>query len=547
MRPIALLVTTTALSLVFAPSPTTAAQQEGFLGKPKPQWSEELKTSYPAAVRRSAAFALGKLGGQAYDSIPRLVKTLQDPDPTVRDAAAYALGEICAALGENPNGASQWDYTGEALTAALARDPDPRVRRSVAFALGSQGRHAAPSQELLRKALKDKEPIVRQQAARALGRIGGVEGVAVDGLCSALSDNDSLVRRDAALALSQIGQPAARPAIRPLLDRFKVDKDANARRAALDALVNLVGPDDKKLAKDLLPALQSDDVETKHAAALALGNIGGPEAARAVGTLCDILSDDDPVLKNLAAAALANLGPDAAPAVPHLGRALSDPDPVTRRNACLALGRIGARSEPAVSDLVRLLKSDEPDDVRRYAAEALFYIGPGAVKAVPALKRTLKEDPNTKVRVKCVVALGQHDFGQQDIRHALEDTLTDTSPETVLVRYNAAIVLSAHLQGEVSAKTIDVLQQALFDKDLQVYAGSSAKVKGTGGEARTGDSQVTESDEGDGRELIASALAQIGRRANRPEIISGLEDAAQSKSEKTRDAAKQALKAVKGK
>jgi HEAT repeat protein len=542
-----LVVTAAALLTAIAPARTLAAQQEGFLGKPEPQWSEELKPSHPAPVRRSAAFALGKLGGQAYYSIPRLVTTLEDPDPTVHDAAAYALGEICAALAENPNAASQWDHTGNALMAVLAKDEDARVRRSAAFALGSQRRNAASAQAAVRKALTDKDAIVRQQAARALGRIGDGDAAAVGSLCVALSDGDPLVRRDAAMALNQIGQPSARQAVRPLLERFKVDKDANARRAALDALVNLVGPDDKNLAKDLLPALKADDVETKRSAALALGNIGGPETARAVGPLCEILRDDDPMLKNLAAAALANLGPDAAPAVPDLGRLLSDSDPVTRRNACLALGRIGARSEPAVPDLVRLLKRDEPDDVRRYAAEALASIGAGAVKAVPELKRALKDDPNAKVRVKCAVALGNHDLGQQNIRQALEDTLTETGADTALVRYNAALVLSDHLKNEVSMKTIDVLQEALFDKSLQIYGGSTAKVKGGGGEARTGDSQVTESDDGDGRELIAQALAEIGRRANRPEIIAGLEDAAQSKSERTRDAAKQALKAIKGK
>jgi HEAT repeat protein len=542
-----LVVTAAALSLAVLASRSPADQHEGFLGKPEPQWSEELKPSHPTPVRRSAAFALGKLGGQALDSLPRLVKALEDADPTVRDASAYALGEICAALAENPNAVGQWEKTGAALTAALARDPDERVRRSAAFALGSQGRNAAPAQDSLRKALKDKDAIVRQQAARALGRMGDVDAAAVTGLCSALSDHDALVRRDAALALKQIGQPAARPAIRPLVERFKADKDVNARRAALDALVNLVGPDDKNLVKDLVAALNSDDVETKRSAALALGNIGGPEAARSVGPLCEILRDDDPYLKNLAAAALANLGPDAASAVSDLARLLSESDPVARRNACLALGRIGPRSEPAVPELVRLLKRDEPDDVRRYAAEALALIGAGAVKAVPELKRVLKDDPNVKVRVKCVVALGNHDLGQQNIRQALEDTLTETSSDSVTVRYNAALALSDHLRGEVSEKTIDVLQEALFDKGLQIYGGSSAKVKGTGGEARTGDAQVTETDEGDGRELIALALAEIGRRANRPEIITGLEDAAQSKSERTRDAAKQALKAVKGK
>jgi HEAT repeat protein len=549
MRFLPLAFLTTFVTAAFVPSASAADQKAGFLGKTERKWSDELKPSNPADTRRSAAFALGKLGGQSLDSIPLLVQALKDSDATVRDAAAYALGEICASLGEKPNAINQWDRTGPALMAVLARDGDAYVRRSAAFALGNQGRNAAPAQEILLKALDDRDAIVRQQAARALGRIGDVEPAAVVRLCSTLADPDPLVRRDSALALNQIGRPAARPALRPLLDRFKVDKDAEVRHAALDALVNLVDSEDKNLIKDFLPALNGEDSEAKRSAALAIANIGGPEAARAIGTLCDILRDDDPVLKHLAAAALANLGSEAAPAVPELGRLLTDPDPLTRRNACLALGRIGPKSEPAVTGLIGLLKQDEPDDVRRYAAEALFDIGPAAVKAAPALKRLLKEDRNAKVRVKCVVALGNFNADQEDIRAALEETLTETetAENASLVRYNAALVLAEHLKERVSNNTINVLQEALFDKGLQIYTGSSAKVKGTGGEARSGQSNVTETDEGDGRELIALGLVNVGRRANRPEIIKGLEDAAQSKSDRVRDAAKQALKAVRGK
>jgi HEAT repeat protein len=527
------------------PLPAAEIQQAGFLGKPLESWTQELNASQPAPVRRSAAFALGKLGGQAFPTIPRLVKAIEDQDPTVRDAAAYALGEIALALGENAT--SQWDRTGRTLTTALANDPDAFVRRSCAFALGSQGKNAAPAQEALRRALKDREPIVRQQAARALGRLGDADAASVGGLCAALNDGDAWVRRDAALALSQVGQPTARPALQPLLARFKLDKDVNARRAALDALANLVGPDDKGLVKDLLQALRGGDEDTRRSAAMALGNIGGPEAAAAVGPLCDILREDDPVSNGLAAAALGNLGADAAPAIPELARLLRDSDASTRRNASLALGRIGRRSEPAVPELVRLLNKDEPDEVRRYAAEAIYLIGSGANKAIPDLKRVLKEDTNAKVRVKAVMALGNFEVRQQDIRTALEEPLNESGPDMTLVRYNAALVLTSKLGQDVSAKTIDVLQEALFDKNLQIYGGSSAKVKGTGGEARSGNSQVTESDEGDGRELIANALSQIGRRANRPEIIEGLEDAAQSRSERMRDAAKEALMALKGK
>ena len=536
-----------ALGLVIASSAPLSAEQSGFLGKPANHWTDDLKPAQPVPVRRSAAFALGKMGGQAFDRLPRLVEALNDPDASVRDAAAYAIGEICASLG--PDAASQWDLTGPALLNALAKDTDGHVRRSAAFALGSQGRNAASAEKALRTALRDPDPIVRQQAARALGRLVEVEPEAVQALCGSLADADALVRRDAAQALGQLGQPAALPAIRPLLARFMEEKDANARRAALDALVSLVGPDeraDKALVRELLKALRTDDDDVRRAAALGLGNIGGPDAAQAVGPLCELLRQDDPLFQSQAAAALANIGPQAALAVPALTDALSASDAATRRNAAFALSAIGPRALPAVAKLVALLDSKQPDDVRRYAAEAIHKIGPEAMEAIPALKRALKEDKSKEVRVKAVMALGNHEFTARGVREALEETLPETRDDMAVVRYNAAVVLTDHLKENVSVKTIDVLQAALFDRDLSVYAGSSARVKGTGGEAATGDSRVSEANNGDGREVIALALAEIGRRANRPKIIEGLEDTARSPNEGAREAAKKALKAVKG-
>src|SRR5947209_7836189 len=64
---------------------------DSFLNRPFAQWLQELRDRRPP-VRRSAAFALGKIGSQA--SVPALLDALHDASPAVREASAFALGEI---------------------------------------------------------------------------------------------------------------------------------------------------------------------------------------------------------------------------------------------------------------------------------------------------------------------------------------------------------------------------------------------------------------------------------------------------------------------
>jgi hypothetical protein len=124
------------LSVASATTPLVA-QQSSFLGKPAARWVEELNSRDPR-VRRGAAFALGKAGGEALSAVPRLVRVLKDSAAPVREAAAYALGEI---------GSSSWKETFPALIPLATGDPDPMVRRSVAFALGRLGRQLPADSE----------------------------------------------------------------------------------------------------------------------------------------------------------------------------------------------------------------------------------------------------------------------------------------------------------------------------------------------------------------------------------------------------------------
>jgi HEAT repeat protein len=523
-------------------------QQPNFLGKSLNQWLDEL-SSRDARVRRGAAFALGKSGGEAVSAVPKLVRTLRDPVPAVREAAAYALGEI---------GPTASDQTVPSLLTLLTKDEEALVRRSAAFALGQFGKNLAtapPDQvdavrDALAKALTDTDAAVRQTAASALGRLGAeLARPGVPALARALQDADAIVRRDTARALGEIG-PAARAAVPEMLKCFnRKDETPAVRKTILHALVNVVGPEDKAAVPDLKPALADSDPEIVRTAALAMGSIGGPAAAPAVPVLCEILQNPEGDSRAVAAAALARIGPDAAAAVPALGKALADPTPVVRRNAALALARIGAKAEAAVPDLVRLLNAEQPHEVRLYAMEAIAYIGgPALDAAVPDLLRVLKNDSNWRVRQRVVMALGRtRKLDRPGVLPALEGVLAETEEETVLVRYEAAIIVGILMGPRAPDKTIDVLEAMLKDPSVQIYGGASASIRSSGPEAGKGTSTVTPKHSGDARWRAAQALGRIGPRAARPEILRLLEEGTQSPDPDMKDNATYALRVLKGK
>src|SRR5262249_24080218 len=122
-------------------------QSASFLGKPLKAWLNDLDSD-DGTVRRNAAFALGRMGEGAAGEVKRLVHMLQrDQDTRVKEAAAFALGEIGIA------GLDTFADLPEELVDRLSREKDALVRRSIVVALGSLGKHAAAGLPALEKAL----------------------------------------------------------------------------------------------------------------------------------------------------------------------------------------------------------------------------------------------------------------------------------------------------------------------------------------------------------------------------------------------------------
>jgi HEAT repeat protein len=333
-----------------------------------------------------------------------LIEALADADPTVRQRAAWSLGEK-----EDP----------EALKALVARlrDDDPGVRGMAAWALGEiKDRRALPA---LLMARHDPDVYVRDMVARAIGEHQDVH--TVPALVEMLGDTDAGVRTAAAWALGEIG-PAAVPA---LAEAMLHHPDY---RVALKAAQTLRATRLPSTVPAFADALKRNNSDLKVTAIRALAELGGPDAVEA---LTRALDDASGGIRSMAVSALESLDDPAA--VPAIIRALDDKNREVQTTAANALTRkpdlraleplraqllegyypevraiaaraLGGLPLPRAVDALILALYDQFPDVRLAAASALGRIGdPRAVDALIPLLR----DPDPEVRAAVVSALDE--------------------------------------------------------------------------------------------------------------------------------------------
>jgi HEAT repeat protein len=561
------------LSLATAAPPSPASS---FLHKSLADWRRDLEAGKSPAARRSAAFALGRIGPLAAFAIDELARALRrDGDDGVREMAACAIGDIVVGI-KHYRPDREWEVAGAALQEALAKDGSPRVRRAAAYALGAFGDVAGPSLPALKEALRDKAPSVRQNAAWALGRVG--DGASsLQELCDALRDAGPLVRRDAAAALEELGRRLGaerlRPAAQPLLRLLVGERDDVVRKTALGTLATLTDESHRGLASDLYPYLDDKDPETRRKAAYALGNMGGEPARRALPELRKALADADPVVQALAAACLSKAGPDAAPAADDLARVLSlSKSPEVRGNCAVAMGRmcrdaprgggrggveeIAKRVMPALIDAIKPAPGvTDPAEaravemVRVLAAEAIGFVGqPFNESAIPTIREILKKDPSQPVRMFCVQCLfNLRDLDRHDLTPVLTAVLEEKDPESVMVRFETARLLAHSMRERAPDRTAATLVEMVHHPRLRVNLGSGAAIEGVTSEGAGGSSKVTESLGGDGRFLAAQAMAWLGDKARKnKELMEALRAAAEDPEPRLKEEARKTLKVLEG-
>lgn len=159
----------------------------------------------PGVRRRVAQLAPRALGGEALP-VDDLIELLGDPEWTVAEAAAAALGEI-----EPPGPDEDRDEDGD----------EDRV--------GDVGRTARAVEALTATATTHEDPICREAAVAALGSIGAEAGL--EAVLAGCEDRAN-VRRRAVLALAAFEDPRASAALRRMVE----DRDLQVSQAAEDLL-----------------------------------------------------------------------------------------------------------------------------------------------------------------------------------------------------------------------------------------------------------------------------------------------------------------------
>jgi HEAT repeat protein len=376
------------------------------------------------ADRVAAIVELERLGmGDPTVSIPPLITVLDNPDKTVRLAAAEALGSIGKRVAKSGDGAIACLQATKALTLCLDAN-DNALRVAAASAIGSIGSSLmnsgsaedvfGESAPALIACLKDAEPAVRSAAAVCLGKIippnlgstatsPDVRKAVMDALPLALADPDAGVRRAVINAMTAHTSGSDPPRA---LARALKDESAQNRVVAVNALAAFRQGLDPWLPILVQVAEHDPDPSVRLRCLIALGREFKPPAVtsevtpQVVSVLTASLKSDDAGLRGQVPLLLSEFGPDALAAVPDLLRVLSEPpgpakerfqggfatsDPASE--AAFALSRIAPGSPEAkkvIAALIEVARSG-PKSRRAFATYALAEFGPAAVECTPFL------------------------------------------------------------------------------------------------------------------------------------------------------------------
>lgn len=391
-----------------------------------------------AAVRASAATALGGLGGE--EAVRLVVGALADPVGAVREAsieALHGLGpEVLGAVLEAVHAAAPpvvaRVFAGvrelvalhgagavQALADALrgGRELTALGREAACLALGDLGPAAEDAAPALLGALDDPNEDVRAAAALALGFLGVDDEIILSDLKRMLRDSVPAVRRQAALAASRItGKPlddrsAAEPQPVPI-DGFE---DEVLGRAVLRDGAASAG------LERLLHALRDGREIVRQNAARAIGCLaeeGAEGIERSAQPLALLLRDGDATVRRAAVDALRDLGKQAVPAAWFLTGALHDPEPTVRDAVVDVLVALYPEAE---GFLVEALRTDTAS-----AREGIFNVWYRLARdGVPSLGEALR-NPSGLIRLNAAWALELlAKRGADEVLDALEDRLAD--------------------------------------------------------------------------------------------------------------------------
>jgi HEAT repeat protein len=380
------------------------------------------------AERLQALRQLADLGPDAKAAVPALLKTLHDPDETLRRRAGLALvavGPKDIALVEPLVKALRGDdeavqtNIGAVLAGigpiatskliALLKDNDVAARRGSAIALEAFGVDALPATKALVKALGDADAGVRLAVAKALVKIEPKEKAAYPVLAEGLLKADPRGRQQIMMVLTESGQQALAA---PVFQKMLMSDNPSLRH---DAALGL-----RKLGKDAVPVLleglKHSAVEVRRDAAAGLFDVvllAKRERER--------IPDDKDATE--AEAKLKAVLDALKKAQPELTKALSDPDIELRLAVAKTLYQATGELEQALTPMVAALADKDPK-VRKIAVQALRGM-PDKSERMEKVLLAAAKDEVIDVRLEALTVLWLNHGESEAAQNALVEALKD--------------------------------------------------------------------------------------------------------------------------
>jgi HEAT repeat protein len=259
-------------------------------------------------IRQAAAYSLQEFGPRAEPALPALIDLLADPEQDVCYRAGLTLWTI---------GPASVPLLSKAL-----QSPNANLRANAALRIWKFQESSEDILQALIGLLKDDSPLVRTHTLAAIRCLGPRARRAVPAIIAGLDDPEAdqdkrTVRGEAIMALVEIGGEIS--AAVPGLVKAVKDKDTNVQIQALKALGGLALKDERVTDALIWAVDKNLETHVRAEAALAIGMIG-PSAKKAIPTLREILKDPDAplVMQYAVVNALGKMGTAAKDAIPDL-------------------------------------------------------------------------------------------------------------------------------------------------------------------------------------------------------------------------------------
>lgn len=342
---------------------------------------EQLKAPH-LRIRERAVKELMKLGPEAREAVPMIIKALVDRSWRVRWEAARALGRIGSCIGVEDEPGSE--IPGE-LTKPMLGDSTWSVSLAAINAIAEIGPGCEVVIPGLIELVKEENEEIKVSSIEALRRIGSAEPEVVKALIEALEDPLESVRIRSAKALVELGA-SDRKYLQEMI-KASEDQDTYVRISAYMLLGRLAS--EPEVIPLLMKALKEENIIEKWYVVDALIEAG----EFAVPALTEALKDSDKEIRLRAAHALEGIGAQAREATPVLIKSLEDPDLLFRIWVSDTLVKIGTYAAPA---LIEALNTQD-ENLKEYIVGILGRMG---TKVVPILIRAIEvgeENQNEKI------------------------------------------------------------------------------------------------------------------------------------------------------